>query len=123
MSGPQKTSAGVTDAAHATTQISYCPYLGLYHYRRADGSEYLFDVDKLEIAIINYQKQGDVRQAEFMANLTALARQCPHSIIEIDSELNYKILQLEVRKEEVPGSGDEAPKPVVAAIVEPAGSK
>lgn len=104
---------GTTDAEHATTQISYCPYLGLYHYCRADGEDFMFDVDKLELMLISYQKQGDARQAEFISALTALARQCPHSIVELDSDLNYKILQLEPRREEMPGEGDEPPKLLV----------
>jgi len=108
---------GTTDAEHATTQISYCPYLGLYHYSRADGFDALFDANKLELALTAYLKQGDTRQAEFMASLTALARECPHAIIELDAELNYKILQLEPRTEEQPGSGDEPPKLSVVSTI------
>jgi len=108
---------GTTSAEKATTQISYCPYLGLYHYSRADGEDYLFDAGQLELALMAYQKQGDLRQAEFMSALTSLARQCPNSIVEIDSEMNYKILQLEPRVEEQPGTGDEPPKLSIVSTV------
>ena len=73
----------------------------------------MFDVNKLELMLIEYTKQGDAGQTDFISSLTALARQCPHSIVELDSDLNYKILQLEPRKEEMPGEGDEPPKPSI----------
>jgi hypothetical protein len=115
MAEPIDLSLGTTDAASATTQISYCPYLGLYHYSRADGQDYLFDAVQLEEALMAYLKQGDTRQAEFMTALTSLARECPHSIVELDSEMNYKILQLAPRVEEQPGTGDEPPKLSIVA--------
>ena len=105
--------AGTTDASHATTEISYCPFLGLYHYKRANGDEYLFDVDKLELSIMAYVRQGDPRQAEFMAGLTGLARQYPHCIVTLQADMSFKVLVLESRKEEQPGSGDNPPALVI----------
>jgi hypothetical protein len=68
------------------TRISYCPCLGIYHYKRSDGDEFFFDSEKLEQSLMVYVQQGDQRQGEFMAMLTGLARQIPHKIIEIDAE-------------------------------------
>jgi hypothetical protein len=70
----------------AATEISFCPHLRLYHYRRADGSDYLFDDVKLEEAVDGYIKQGDPRQADFMAVLTAMARKYPHQVVAFNAE-------------------------------------
>jgi hypothetical protein len=70
----------------AATEISFCPHLQLYHYRRADGVDYLFDTVKLEEAIDGYIKQGDPRQADFMVALTGLARQYPHQVVAFNAE-------------------------------------
>lgn len=66
------------------TKISYCPHLGLYHYTRVDGADYLFDTPKLEMAIDAYLKDGQSRLADFMVNLTALARLHPHQVVSLD---------------------------------------
>jgi hypothetical protein len=68
------------------TSISFCPHLGLYHYTRADGVDYLFDTKKLEEAIDAYLKSGDAKQADFMATLTGVARLHPHKIVSFDEE-------------------------------------
>lgn len=70
----------------AATSISFCPHLGLYHYTRADGVDYLFDTKKLEEAIDGYLKGGDAKQADFMATLTGVARLHPHKIVSFDEE-------------------------------------
>jgi hypothetical protein len=87
------------------TKISHCPHLGIYHYVRADGSEYLFDTPQLERSIDSYQKQGDARQAEFMAMLTGFARQFPHQVVSFDEEGR---LNLQVLLAKSPGAGTEA---------------
>jgi hypothetical protein len=69
-----------------STSISFCPHLGLYHYTRADGVDYLFDTHKLEEAIDSYLKSGDTKQADFMATLTGVARLHPHKIVSFDEE-------------------------------------
>ncbi len=68
------------------TTISFCPQLGLYHYTRADGVDYIFDTPKLEQAIDGYLKSGDTRLADFMAALTSAARLNPHRIVSFDEE-------------------------------------
>jgi len=35
----ESTEHQVADPKSATTEISYCPHLNLYHYKRADGDE------------------------------------------------------------------------------------
>lgn len=82
----------------AVTEIAYCPHLDIYHYRRADGSEYLFDSSQLEKSVEGYQKQGDVRQAEFMAMLTGFARQFPHQVVSFDDRGNLNLRELLERK-------------------------
>jgi len=86
------------------TQISYCPCLGIYHYKRSDGDEFFFDSEKLEQSLMVYVQQGDRRQGEFMAMLTGLARRIPHKIIEIDAEGRPTI------KEPVVYSFDDGPE-------------
>lgn len=71
-------------SAEVRTEISYCPHLGIYRYRKADGSDYMFDTDQLEKAIDAYIKSGDSRQADFMATLTGMARQYPHQVLSFD---------------------------------------
>lgn len=69
-----------------STEISYCPHLGMYRHRTADGSDYMFDTEQLEKAVEAYIKSGDARQAEFMALLTGMARQHPHQVLSFDEE-------------------------------------
>ena len=62
-------------------EISYCPELGLYHYKRSDGDEFFWDNEKLEQTLSVYIKEGKTRDAEFMAKLTTDAREKPHKIV------------------------------------------
>jgi hypothetical protein len=70
------------------TEISYCPNLDVYHYVRygQDGADYMFTTSQLEKAIDTYIRQGDPRQAEFMAILTGLARRYPHKKATFDEQ-------------------------------------
>ncbi len=61
-----------------STKISYCPHLDVYHFCHVDGTEYFFNTPQLEKSIEMYQREGDHKQAEFMAMLTALGRNFPH---------------------------------------------
>ena len=74
------------NAVKVVTEISYCPHLGLYRHRTADGSDYMFDTDQLEKAIESYIKGANARQAEFMALLTGMARQHPHQVLSFDEQ-------------------------------------
>jgi hypothetical protein len=65
-------------------EISYCPCLGTYHYKRSDGEEYFWDNDKLEQTLTYYLTQGKARDAEFMARLTTAARETPHKVLVFD---------------------------------------
>lgn len=99
--------------AGAATEIAYCPHLGIYHYRRADGDEFLFEELGLERAIESYLKQADTRQAEFMAALTAFARKFPHQVVSFDGDGNLNLRELLAREhlgEEEPGDAGESEK-------------
>ena len=91
---------GTTDVDKSQTLISYCPYLGLYHYKRADGAEFFFDRDKLLKAVEAYLKQGDFQNADFMAVLTAYARQYPHMVITLFPDGTYTLGRLEIPVDE-----------------------
>ena len=98
--GAQGLRDGETDEAHATTEISYCPNLGLYHYKRADGAESLFDRAKLEMALEAFLRQGDSRMAEFMSTLTGYARRYPHVVVILSPDGNYALRKMEIPEEE-----------------------
>lgn len=91
---------GTTDVEKSQTLISYCPFLGLYHYKRADGTEFFFDRDKLEEAVEAYLKQGDFQNAEFMGVLTAYARKYPHLVITLFPDGTYSLGRLEIPEDE-----------------------
>jgi hypothetical protein len=101
----------------STTQISFCPHLSLYHYKRADDTEYFFDEDQLEKAIETYLGVGDTRQAEFMATLTSWARKFPHKLVTIYADGRFRVQKLEPRKRDLEGT--ERPEVVDAETVEP----
>lgn len=73
-----------------TVEISYCPSMGIYHYRRTGVAgaedEYFFDNPKLEQTLSVYLKDGKVKDAEFMARLTTAARETPHKILVFGAE-------------------------------------
>lgn len=71
-------------ASTVATEISYCPHLDLYHYKKADGTDYMFDTEQLTKSLEVLMKQGDPRQAEFMAVLTGLGRRYPHKVVSFD---------------------------------------
>jgi hypothetical protein len=91
---------GTTDADKSQTLISYCPFLGLYHYKRADGTEFFFDREKLQVAVEAYLKQGDFQNADFMAVLTAYARKYPHMVIALFPDGTYSLGRLEIPEDE-----------------------
>jgi hypothetical protein len=106
--------SGATDAEHAATEIAYCPNLGLYHYKRADGSELIFDRVQLEMALASYLKQGVVRMAEFMSMLTGYARRYPHVFVILLPDGTYGMRKMEIPEEErVSGIIEEPSKPTV----------
>ena len=78
----------------AATEIAYCPHLQIYHYLRVDGVDQIFDSSQLERAIETFQKQGDERQAEFMALLTGFARQFPHQVVSFDDQGKLNLREL-----------------------------
>jgi hypothetical protein len=78
----------------AATEIAYCSHLQIYHYRRVDGVEQIFDSSQLVKAIETFQKQGDERQAEFMAILTGFARQFPHQVVSFDDQGKLNLREL-----------------------------
>jgi hypothetical protein len=87
-------SAAPDVPASAATEISFCPHLNLYHYKRADGTEYFFNTPQLEQSIEGYAKIGAPKQAEFMAVLTGFARRFPHKVVSFDEngQLNLRDL-------------------------------
>jgi hypothetical protein len=100
MSDTAQREDGTTDADKSQTLISYCPFLGLYHYKRADGDEFFFDRDKLESAVNAYLAQGDFQNAEFMSVLTAYSRQYPHMVITLFPDGTYTLGRLEIPPDE-----------------------
>ena len=93
-------------ATTAATEVSFCPHLALYHYRRLDGSEYFFDAPQLEKSIQAYLDNGDPLQAEFMAMLTGLARQRPHEVLSFDEkgQMTLRVLTPETTLESSDGA-------------------
>jgi len=79
----------------AATEISFCPHLGIYRYKRADGSDYMFDSAQLEITVNSYLKAGKSMEAEFMAVLTGFARRYPHKVVSFDEEGKCRLRDLE----------------------------
>ena len=67
-------------------EISYCPRIGIYHYRRTGGDEFFWDNDKLEKTLEGYLAQGKALDAEFMARITTAARETPHKVLVFDSD-------------------------------------
>jgi hypothetical protein len=98
-------AGGVTDAEHAATAIAYCPHLGMYHYWRADGSEFMFDRVELLQSLEAYSRSGDTRQGEFMAGLTGHARRYPHVIVIVRTDGTYALQKLEIPEDERGESG------------------
>jgi len=86
----EPTSSPVSQQA----SISYCPELGLYHFRQADGQEFFFTNDKLVADIDVCQKAGDQRRAEFLALLSGLARKAPHKELRFDESGNVNVSDL-----------------------------
>jgi hypothetical protein len=80
------------------TEIAYCPHLDIYHYRRADGQEYLFDSFHLKAAMEGYLRHGDETSADFMATLTGFARQFPHQVVAFNEEGKLDLRELLEKK-------------------------
>jgi hypothetical protein len=89
---PPESSSDSKDISkkEVTVQISYCPSLGLYHYKRFDG-EYFFDGEQLEISLETYLRDGKNMDSEFMAKLTSWARVFPHKIVTFFSDLTFEV--------------------------------
>ena len=77
--------------------VSFCPHLGVYHYKPSLGNEIFFDWRDLERGIEEYESKGDPRQAKFVADLTSWARLFPHKIVTF-----FEGGKFIVRAEEVP---------------------
>lgn len=107
MPDDQLVSDGTTDPSQAATKISYCPLMDIYHYQRADGSEYLFDTEHLLVGIETYLREGKQRLAEFMGQLTSWARQFPHKQVTLYPDARFEVRNLEphVLEEEESGEG------------------
>jgi hypothetical protein len=96
------------DPSLATTEISFCPRLGIYHYKRADGTEYFFDSTQLEKSIKTYQEVGDLRLADFMVQLTSWAREFPHKLVTIFPDSRFEVRDLASQKPaDDQGGGDQ----------------
>lgn len=104
-STPPMPTDGTTDPSQATTQISYCPLLDIYHYWRADGTDYLFDTHALLTTVETYLREGKERLAEFMGQLTSWARQFPHKLVTIHPDGRFEVRNLKQHKLE--GEGEE----------------
>jgi hypothetical protein len=102
MSDPKDTSKAEGPAAQgggsAATEISFCPHLGIYRYKRADGVDYMFDTAQLEATIESYIKVGKAMDAEFMALLTGLARRAPHQVVVFDESGKCRLQPLAEQK-------------------------
>ena len=100
----------------ATTEISYCPHLGVYHYKRVDGAEFYFNTDELEKSVESYLKSGNVREAEFMGTLTAWARKFPHKVATFFADGRFEVRKVTPRGEgqvvAIPTEGGELPPKV-----------
>ena len=99
----------------ARTEISYCPEMGIYHYQRADGKEFLFDNKRLLADLDECVKKGPEgqRYAEFMSLLTGFARQFPHKVVSFDEDGCVNLSELvkpERFDEDAPGPGPELVK-------------
>jgi hypothetical protein len=80
--------------ASVTTEISYCPHLDVYEYKRVDGV-YRFDTKELEKTVNLYIDQGKTRDADFMAVLTAMARKYPHKRVKFGEDGTCNVTTLE----------------------------
>jgi hypothetical protein len=99
MSDPNSVPEPVS-AENATTEISFCPHLGIYHYKRQDGTEYFFDTEKLEQSINTYLKEGLSQEADFMIQLTAWGRKFPHKVATFHADGSFTVRKLEPIKSE-----------------------
>jgi len=102
MSDPKDVSSTARSSSEgpgsAATEISFCPHLKMYRYKRADGVDYMFDNVQLEETIESYIKVAKAREAEFMALLTGFARRFPHQVVIFDSDGKCKLQKLEEQK-------------------------
>jgi len=78
--------------SETVVQISYCPDLRMYHYVRSDGDEFFFDDGKLAATLSIHLSQKNERYAEYMAVMTAEARNHPHKILVYEGEKPYRIV-------------------------------
>lgn len=97
--------------AKARTEISYCPEMGIYHFRQADGKEFLFDTPRL-LADLDAGLKGTPesrRYAEFMSLLTGFARQFPHKVVSFGEDGCVNLSELvkpeKFGEDDPPGSG------------------
>lgn len=74
-----------------TISISYCPELGLYHYRRSDGDEFWWDNEQLERSLEACIKDGKVVEADWMSRVTTAAREVPHKVAVFSPDGTCKV--------------------------------
>ena len=86
----QSLVSGATPEKNITVEISYCPILGMYHYKRTDG-EYFFDADQLEQSLEAYLLDGKKMDAEYMAKLTAFARVFSHKLVTFFADKTFEV--------------------------------
>ncbi len=67
-------------------EVSYCPHLGIYHYKHSDGTEYFYDNTQLENVLVVHLSQGHAAEAEWISRLASDAREFPHKIIAFNEE-------------------------------------
>ena len=72
-------------------EISYCPTLGLYHYKRSDGDEFCWTNEQLERSLETCIQDGKVVEAEWMSRVTTAAREVPHKVVVFHSDGSCKI--------------------------------
>ena len=94
-SDEERKDDGSVSKKDVAVQISYCPALGLYHYKRFD-EEYFFNNENLEESLEAYLLDGKNVDAEFMAKLTSWARAFPHKIVTFFADKTFKICAPEV---------------------------
>lgn len=73
-------------------EVSYCPELGCYHYRRSDGDEFWWDNEQLERSLEACIQDGKVVEAEWLSRVTTAAREVPHKVAVFSSDGTCKVV-------------------------------
>jgi hypothetical protein len=92
----QKVQASTVAPELATTTICFCPHLGLYHYKREDGSEYFFTTTQLIQSVETYLRNGNATEADFISKMTAYGRKFPHKVFTVKADGTFTVAKLEI---------------------------